>query len=49
MLAAKEPGTDTHPMDGFDHDGMVDEFETVLEFFMNPKSCHDTEAETEPT
>ena len=23
--------------------------ETVSEFFMNPKSCHDTEAETEPT
>ncbi len=23
--------------------------ETVSEFVMNPKSCHDTEAETEPT
>jgi len=34
MLAAKEIGLDTHPMDGFDHDGVVEEFEIPGNFFV---------------
>jgi nitroreductase len=34
MLAAKELGLDTHPMDGFDHDGVVEEFSIPKNFFV---------------
>jgi nitroreductase len=34
MLAAKELGVDTHPMDGFDHDGVVEEFSIPKNFFV---------------
>jgi len=34
MLAAKEIGLDTHPMDGFDHDGVVEEFAIPDNFFV---------------
>ncbi len=34
MLAAKEIGLDTHPMDGFDHDGVVEEFSIPENFFV---------------
>jgi len=34
MLAAKELGIDTHPMDGFDHDGVVEEFKIPPNFFV---------------
>jgi len=34
MLAAKELGIDTHPMDGFDHDGVVEEFAIPKNFFV---------------
>ncbi|HTY22599.1 MAG TPA: nitroreductase family protein [Desulfomonilaceae bacterium] len=34
MLAAKELGIDTHPMDGFDHDGVVEEFSIPKNFFV---------------
>jgi len=34
MLAAKELGLDTHPMDGFDHDGIMREFLIPKNFFV---------------
>jgi putative NAD(P)H nitroreductase len=34
MLAAKELGLDSHPMDGFDHDGVVEEFSIPENFFV---------------
>ncbi len=34
MLAAKEIGLDSHPMDGFDHDGVVEEFSIPKNFFV---------------
>jgi nitroreductase len=34
MLAAKELGLDTHPMDGFDHDGVVEEFSIPKKYFV---------------
>ena len=34
MLAAKHLGLDTHPMDGFDHDGVVEEFSIPKNFFV---------------
>jgi nitroreductase len=34
MLAAKEMGLDSHPMDGFDHDGVVEEFSIAKNFFV---------------
>ena len=34
MLAAKEMGIDTHPMDGFDHAGVVEEFGIPMNFFV---------------
>jgi nitroreductase len=35
MLAAKELGLDSHPMDGFDHDGVMKEF-AIAENFVVP-------------
>jgi nitroreductase len=34
MLAAKELGLDSHPMDGFDHDAVVKEFSIPDNFFV---------------
>ncbi len=34
LYAAKELGIDTHPMDGFDHDGVVEEFSIPKNFFV---------------
>jgi nitroreductase len=34
MLAAKELGLDSHPMDGFDHDGVMEEFSIPKRFFV---------------
>ncbi len=34
MLAAKELGLDSHPMDGFDHDRVVEEFSIPKNFFV---------------
>jgi nitroreductase len=34
MFAAKQLGLDTHPMDGFDHDGVVEEFSILKNFFV---------------
>lgn len=34
MLAAKEFGLDSHPMDGFDHDGVMEEFAIPENFFI---------------
>ncbi len=34
MLAAKELGLDSHPMDGFDHDGVKSEFSIPKNFFV---------------
>ncbi len=34
MLAAKEVGLDSHPMDGFDHAGVVEEFSIPTQFFV---------------
>lgn len=34
MLAAKEIGLDSHPMDGFDHDGVAEEFSIPKNFFV---------------
>ena len=34
MLAAKEIGLDSHPMDGFDHDGLMKEFSIPRHFFV---------------
>ena len=34
MLAAKDLGIDTHPMDGFDHEGVMEEFQIPRNFFI---------------
>ncbi len=34
MLAAKELGLDTHPMDGFDHDGVMKELSIPANFYI---------------
>ena len=34
MLAAKHLGLDSHPMDGFDHAGVVEEFKIPGNFFI---------------
>ena len=34
MLAAKDLGLDCHPMDGFEHDGVVEEFSIPKNFFV---------------
>jgi nitroreductase len=34
MLAAKELGLDSHPMDGFDHEGVMEEFSIPKNFFV---------------
>ena len=34
MLAAKELGLEAHPMDGFDHDGVMEEFSIPKNFFV---------------
>lgn len=34
MLAAKEFGLESHPMDGFDHDGVMEEFSIPKNFFV---------------
>jgi putative NAD(P)H nitroreductase len=34
MLAAKYLGLDSHPMDGFDHDGVVEEFKIPENYFI---------------
>jgi nitroreductase len=39
MLAAKELGLDTHPMDGFDHDGVMKEFAIPDNFFVPMLIC----------
>jgi nitroreductase len=39
MLAAKDQGLDTHPMDGFDHDGVMSEFFIPPNFFIPMLLC----------
>jgi nitroreductase len=39
MLAARDIGLDTHPMDGFDHEGVLREFDISARYFVPLLIC----------